>query len=124
VRRSSDAELQALYYSRAIDAAKKLKKVYPVEAAALYQGQAVQILNEKKSRLYGAAVKYLAEARQCYEKANQAETWRHLADRLLQEHARKSAFLEKFQPVASGEKPVREPSFLTRAKQRWNGAET
>ncbi len=121
VRRSKDEELQGLYYSRAIDAAKKLAKEHPAEAAALYRGQALQILDRKKSQLYGSAVKYFSEARRCYEAAGQGEEWRRLIERVLQEHARKQSFLAKFKPFASGEKPAREPSFLTRAKRRWNG---
>lgn len=121
VRQSKDEELRQLYYSRAIDAAKKLVKAHPAEAAALYRGQALQILDQKKSQLYGSAVKYFSEARRCYDAAGQSEEWRRLVERVLQEHARKQAFLAKFKPLASGEKVVREPSFLTRAKKRWNG---
>ncbi|MEK7384538.1 MAG: DUF6880 family protein [Elusimicrobiota bacterium] len=123
VSRSKDEELRGIYYSRAIDAAKKLAKEHPAEAAALYRGQAIHILDSKKSELYRSAVKYFSEARRCYEAAGQGEKWRGLVKSVLQEHSRKQSFLAKFQPLASGEKPVREPSFLTRAKRRWNSGE-
>lgn len=123
VGRSGDGELRQLYYSRAIEAAKKIAKEHPAEAAALYRGQALHILDRKKSELYGSAVKYFTEARRCYEAAGQGEKWKSLVNGVLQEHARKQSFLAKFKPLASGEKPVREPSFLTRAKRRWNNGE-
>lgn len=120
VGRSKDEELRELYYSKAIEAAKKLAKEHPAEAAALYRGQALHILDRKKSQLYGSAVKYFSEARRCYEAAGQGAEWRSLVESVLKEHARKQSFLAKFNPVANGEKMVRKPSFLTRAKKRWN----
>lgn len=120
VGRSNDEELRGLYYLRAIEAAKKLAKEHPAQAAALYRGQALHILDRKKSQLYGSAVKYFSEARRCYEAAGQSGEWRGLVERVLKEHARKQSFLAKFSPVANGEKITRKPSFLTRAKKRWN----
>jgi uncharacterized Zn finger protein len=120
VCRSNDEELRGLYYSRAIEAAKKIAKEHPAEAAALYRGQALHILDRKKSQLYSSAVKYFSEARRCYEAAGQGEKWKGLVERVLQEHARKQSFLAKFNPVANGEKITRKPSFLARAKKRWN----
>lgn len=120
VGRAKDEELRQLYYSRAIEAAKKLAKEHPAEAAALYRGQALHILDRKKSELYGSAVRYFSEAHRCYEAAGQVEKWRGLVESVLEEHKRKQSFLARFGPVASGEKVVREPSFLAKAKKRWN----
>ncbi len=121
VRRAGAADLQELHYDRAVDAAKKLAKEQPAEAAALYRGQALQILVEKKSRLYETALRYFAEARRCYEVVGQGEEWRRLVESTLLEHSRKYSFLPGFQRLASGEKIKRESSFLTRAKRRWKG---
>lgn len=121
VRRAGAAELQELPYARAVESAKKLAKQYPAEAAALYRAQALHILVEKKSRLYETALRYFAQACRCYEAAGQGEEWRRLVESTLLEHSRKYSFLPGFQRLASGEKIKREPSFLARAKKRWEG---
>lgn len=119
VSRANAKELQELYYSRAIEAAKRLAKEHPAEAAALYRGQALQILDRKKSQLYGSALRYFTEARRCYETAGQGEEWQRLTEHVLQEHARKYSFLPGFQRLMTEGKIKRETSFLTRAKKRW-----
>jgi tetratricopeptide (TPR) repeat protein len=124
VARAGEEELEKQSYLRAVPAARKLARGHPAEAAALYRGQAMQILNAKKSGLYGAAVKYFSEARRCYKAAGRPEEWRGLAERVLGAHSRKPAFLARFRPLASGDAAAREPSFLERAKERWKGGGT
>lgn len=124
VGRTGEEELEKLSYLRAVPAARKLARDHPAEAAALYRGQAMQLLNAKKSGLYRTAVKYFSEARRCYESAGRPEEWRGLAERVLSAHSCKPAFLARFRPLAREEAAVREPSFLERAKARWEGGGT
>lgn len=123
VQRARDAEFQGVYHGRAAEAAKALAKKHPAEAAALYRGAGLYVLGRRKrtGAHNEAALGYFAAARRCFKAAGLGEEWERLAQRVRREHHRKLSFMPRFERLARGEERRREPTFLERAKRRWEG---
>ncbi|SPF36828.1 hypothetical protein SBA4_1920002 [Candidatus Sulfopaludibacter sp. SbA4] len=56
---------------------------------------------------------------QSYERAGLAAEWEETVRQIRTSHSRKTGFLSRFEALAEGTRPRREPSFLDRAKKRW-----
>ena len=80
----------------------------------------MRILKAGKSRYYGAALRYFEHARRCYQQAGQPAQWQQVIDEVYAQHNRKKRVLPGFDDVATGTDPVPQPSFLDRAKTRWD----
>ncbi len=121
VRRSSDDALEAVSQFATEDAAKKLEKTDPGAAARLWRAQAMRLLEEKKRKSYGAALRHLERAKRCYERAGLDADWQQLVTEVRANHHRRTAFMPGFEAIVTGSRPGREPPFLERAKARWIG---
>ncbi len=101
-------------------AARKLASAHPGAAAALWRAMGMSIVKAKKSKSYGGALRYLEQAKRCYEKAGLQEEWQQVVDKVRAEHHRKTGFMSGFEELVSGTRHE-EPPFLERAKSRWGG---
>jgi uncharacterized Zn finger protein len=117
VSRASNAELEELSHYTMEPAATVLALSHADLAARLYRALAVRILETKKSKYYGAAMRHLERARACYEVAGLEADWISLVDELRRVHRRKSSFMPGLERVV---RRVTEPSFVERAKRRWS----
>jgi hypothetical protein len=115
---SSREELIALSHYTTEPAAKGLTKAHPLPAAKLEVAMALRILEAKKSKYYGAALRSLEQARRSMLKNGRAEEWEALAEEIRTNHRRKTGFICSFESLAEG-RSMREPSFAERAQERW-----
>jgi hypothetical protein len=120
IARTPDEELEGVSHFALEPAARKLDRRFPVEAARLWRAQAVRILEQGKSRYYGAALEHLQRARRCSLKAGRPDIWEGIVSEVRERHRRKSGFMPEFEKIASGSQARPEPGFLERAKARWN----
>src|SRR6266545_8405581 len=72
IDRSLDKALEDVSYYVAEEAARRLETPHPADAARLWRAQAIRILDEKRSKLYGVALRHLERAKRCYERAGNA----------------------------------------------------
>lgn len=117
VSRVQDAELEGLSHYTIEPAAEILRSSHAAVASRLYRALAVRILDAKKSKYYGAALRHLERARECYEAAGLEAAWISLVEELRAAHRRKSGFMPGFERVVAR---VPEPSFIERTKKRWS----
>ncbi|MCP3997070.1 MAG: hypothetical protein GY722_18725 [bacterium] len=115
--RASDAELEGLSHYTTEPAAEVLRSSHAAIAARLYRALAVRILEAKKSKYYGAALRYLERARECYAAAGLEADWISLVEELRRVRRRKSSFMPGLEHVV---RRVPEPSFIERARKRWS----
>lgn len=80
----------------------------------------MRIVNASKSRYYDAAVSNFENAKRCYARAGLAAEWEQTVRHLQAVHRRKTGFLSRLEAMIAGAKPSRAPSFLDRAKTRWD----
>jgi len=123
LQHSTHHELDSLSHYAMEPAAKKLARAHPQAAAKVYRALGMRILNSRKSRYYDVALSHFAQARRCYEKAGDEQSWDKLVEEILQKHRRKSAFMPGFEKLIQGKKPYAESSFAERTKRRkrsWN----
>lgn len=119
IRRSVDAELEALSHYSTEPAAGKLEKKWPDLAARLWLAQGMRIIKAKKSKYYDAALRNFERAQGCFERAGLLAEWEKTVAEVRADHRRKSNFMPGFEALVAGRGPSREPSFLERAKARW-----
>jgi hypothetical protein len=100
--------------------AKKFEKGHPDLAARLWRAQGMRIINAGKSKYYTAALSNLQRAKRCFERAGLTAPWEATVAQVRADHRRKSGFMLGFEHVVAGGVPREEPSFLERAKARWN----
>jgi tetratricopeptide (TPR) repeat protein len=119
LREARDEEIEAVSHYTTEPAAKRLAETHAGVAARVYRALGVRILQERKSKLYDAALAHFAQARRCYERAGLTEGWEGLVREVRGEHHRKKGFMAAFEDLAAGNAPRAEPPFLERAKARW-----
>lgn len=122
LRKTSDADLEELSHYVTEPAAKKLAPKHPEIAARVYRAMGLRIVKAGKSKYYAAALSNFREARRCWEKAGLDAQWQSLVDEIFADHRRKSSFIGGFERLARGGARDVEPSFLDRARARWNGS--
>ena len=123
LRTAPHQELESLSHYTTEPAAKKLARLHPDVAAKLYRALGMRILNSRKSRYYDAALSHFEQAKRCYKKAGDDQTWRTLVEEILRTHRRKSAFMPGFEKLIQGKRPYAGFSFAERTKHRkrsWN----
>ncbi len=113
------AKLVGLSHYTTEPAAKSLDKSHPLLAAKLFVAMALRILEAKKSKYYDAALGNLEAARKLLLKEGRNEAWEALAKEIREGHRRKTGFMSDFERLAEG-RSAREPSFLERARKRWD----
>jgi uncharacterized Zn finger protein len=123
VRRTRDVDLEDLSHYTTKSVAKKLEKPNPDLAARLWRAQGLRIVNAKKSKYYAAALSNFERARRCFERAGLEGEWSKTVRQVRADHHRKSSFMPGFEGLVEGVRPSDEPSFLERAKARWNAKE-
>lgn len=123
LRKTTDAELEALSHYTTEPAAKRLAKDHPNVAARIYRALGMRILNAKKSKYYDAALSKFKDAKRCYERAGLADDWAAVVAQVRQHHHRKMGFMSGFEKLVAGQGPRDEPSFLDRARSRWEQRE-
>ena len=89
-------------------------------AARLWRAQGMRIVNAGKSKYYTAALSNFHRAKRCFERAGLTAQWEATVAQVRADHRRKSGFMLGFEHVVAGGAPREEPSFLERAKARWN----
>jgi uncharacterized Zn finger protein len=100
-------------------AADGLAKCQPAAAARLYTALGLRVVKAGKSQYYGAALRNLQSARECYQRSEQCGLWNALVARIRSEHRRKSGFMPGFERIVAGKAAALELSFVERAEQRW-----
>jgi hypothetical protein len=100
-------------------AARRLGTSHPDVAARVYRALGMRILTAQKSKYYVAALSHFENARRCYERAGLLREWEVLAADLRGAHHRKAGFMADFERLAAGHTPSEAPSFLERARRRW-----
>ena len=120
VKEAADDILEKISHYVTEPAAAMLESSHPDLAARLWKAQAFRILEAGKSKYYDAAVANLERARRCYEQAGLAGQWEATIRRVRASHFRKMRFMAAFASVVAGLGYREPPSFLERAKQRWN----
>jgi tetratricopeptide (TPR) repeat protein len=119
LRRASDAELEDLSHYTTEPPAMRLAADHPDVAARLYRAMGMRILNAKKSKYYQAALSNFEEAQRCYERAGRPQDWEAVVAHIRGAHRRKLGFMDGFEKLVAGQGPSRAPSFLDRARSRW-----
>jgi hypothetical protein len=119
LRKASGESIESLSHYTIEPAAEKLAGDYPDVAAKLYQAMGLRIVNAGKSKYYGAAISNFEQAKQYYEKAGLEPVWLETVENVMNNHARKYNFMPGFKRVVEGKGPSTEPSFIERAKTRW-----
>ena len=119
LRKTTDADLEALSHYTTEPVAKRIVKSHPDVAARLFQAMGMRILNAKKSRYYDAAIENFEHARTAYERAGLGHSWEKVVATVRDVHRRKIGFMGAFERVVAGQGPRSEPSFLDRAKSRF-----
>jgi hypothetical protein len=119
--RASDAELESLSHYVTEPAAERLAKTHPGAAAKVFRALCIRIVDAGKSNYYGAALSNLEKAKNCYQRAGLDAQWQALIAEIRRDHRRKSSFMPGFERIAGGGRPVKEPSFLDRARGNWAG---
>jgi hypothetical protein len=119
VRAMTDAQLAAVSHAINDRVAAHLDAPHPELAARVYRALALRVLAAKKSKVYGAALQNLADARRCYLAAGQGRLWDAVVAEVRAAHARKTSFIKDFERIAAAAGPTTEPSFLERARGRW-----
>jgi hypothetical protein len=122
IARTPDEALEGVSHYALEPAASKLSRRFPAEAARLWRALAMRILDQGKSRYYDAALEHLERARKGSLKAGRPDIWEGIVSQVRERHRRKTGFMHEFERIASGSKPRPEPSFLERAKARWDPA--
>jgi len=120
VRQTDDVELEDLSHYTAEPVAKKFEKSHPDLAARLWRAQGMRIVNAGKSKYYTAALSNFLRAKRGFERAGLTAQWEATVAQVRADHRRKSGFMLGFEHVVAGGAPREEPSFLERAKARWN----
>lgn len=120
VRQTDDVELEDLSHYTTEPVAKKLEKGHPGLAARLWLAQGMRIINAGKSKYYTAALSNFRRAKRCFERAGLTAQWEVTVAQVRADHRRKSGFMSGFENLIAGAAPREEPSFLQRAKARWN----
>jgi hypothetical protein len=67
--RTSDTELESLSHYTTEPAAERLAKTHPGVAAKVFRALCIRIVDEGKSKYYGAALSNLENAKNCYQSA-------------------------------------------------------
>lgn len=123
VRQTEDDDLEDLSHYATEPVAKKFEKPHPDLAARLWRAQGLRIVNAKKSKYYDAALSNFERAKRCFERAGLEGEWSKTVCQVRADHHRKSSFMPEFERLVEGMGPSDEPSFLDRAKARWNARE-
>jgi len=120
VRDTTDGALEQVSHYATEAAAKRLQKTHGELAARLWRAQGMRIVDAKKSKYYDAAISNFEHARDCYLRAGLAADWEETVRQVRAAHYRKTGFMGGFEALAKGAKRSDQPSFLDRAKARWD----
>jgi hypothetical protein len=123
VGQSKDAAIEDVSHYATEPAAKKLEKTHPEMAARLWCAQGMRVVNAKKSK-YDAALSNFERARRCYEKAGLVADLAARGEPGRAERHRKTGFMSGFEEIVAGSGPSEKPSFLERAKARWDSRQS
>lgn len=119
LRTATDAEIQELSHYQTEPAARRLARPHPDVAARVYRALGMRILAAKKSKHYDAALAHFENARRCYQRSGLLREWAALVADVRGAHHRKAGFMADFERLAAGLTPSEAPSFLERARRRW-----
>ncbi len=123
VRRSSDHALEALSHYLTAAAVEILESQDLFLAGRLWQAQGFRIVEAGKARYYDAALRDFERAWSCFEQCDRIDEWRLTVHRVRTNHSRKSSFMPGFERLVEGMGPSSEPSYLERARLRWQEKE-
>jgi hypothetical protein len=119
LRKATDKELEGLSHYKTEPLAGKLDRSHPEIAARVYRALCMRIVNAGKSKYYHAALDNLEHAKKCYTRAGLKADWEALVAEIRELHSRKRGFMSGFDPIVSDAPKRVEPTFLERAKNRW-----
>ena len=123
VGRSSDHALEALSHYLTAAAAEILENQDLFLAGRLWQAQGFRIVEAGKARYYDAALRDFERAWSCFDQCGRIDDWRLTVHRVRINHSRKSSFMPGFERLVEGMGPSSEPSYLERARLRWQEKE-
>ncbi len=119
IEQAGQDELTALSYYTAEPAAMGLAKAHPLQAARLYLALGLRIVEERKSKYYGAAIGHFKTARDILLKEGRDGDWEDVVARIREKHRLKSSFMPGFERLVERPRSGDEPSFLDRARKKW-----
>ena len=119
IHQASDQALADLSHYTTEPVAKKLEKSRPDLAARLWRAQGLRIVNTKKSKYYGAALRNFESAKRCFERAGLHVDWLKTVNQVRADHHRKSGLMHGFERLIEAAGPSDEPSFMEQAKARF-----
>jgi hypothetical protein len=120
VEESPRTRLQGVSHTTLEPAAVALTSPYPSAAAKLRVALSLRIVEAKKSAYYRQALAHLELARDLLVGLGREVEWRSLVSEIHAAHHRKSAFMPGLQRLAAGWRSAAQPSFMERARQRWD----
>jgi len=123
VRQASDHDWADLSHYSTEPVAKKLEETRPDQAARLWRAQGFRIVNATKSRYYDAALSNFERAQQCFYRADLEDAWLQTVAQVRAAHRRKTSFIPGFERMVAGRGSSQAPSFLERARARWQQRE-
>jgi hypothetical protein len=119
VAESDRSKLQGVSHTVLEPAAEALARPHPPETAKLRIALAMRIVEAKKADYYGEALAHLEVARDLLVELGREPEWRSLVAEIRAAHHRKRNFMPGLDRLASGRRSADQPSFLERARQRW-----
>jgi hypothetical protein len=119
VSRASREELMRPSHDVTEPAAEMLEARHPLAAARLRLALGLRIVEAKKSRYYGAALRHLARGRDLLQEVGRSEVWADLVKEVRARHGAKTSFMPGFERLARGGRFGDGPSFLERARAKW-----
>ncbi len=118
ISKTSDKELENIFYGEAIQMAETISKKFPKSSARIYIAQALRILEEKRSKAYYHAHDYLEKAKDLLEKHGHEDEWAKCVGKIRIEHKLKSSFMPGFNEIVAGKGAPREPTFMERVASK------
>ncbi len=112
-------QIESISHTVTEPAAYALAAEHPAAAAKVRTALALRVLAAKKTEYYADALRHLETARDLLLALGRVQEWRTLVGEIRDAHHRKSRFMPGFERIVSGWKSSDEPTFLERAKERW-----
>jgi len=119
LRTASNNDLESLSRYTTEPVARKFTAKHPDVAAKVYRALGMRIVDAGKSRYYTAALTHFEQAKRCYDRADLASLWEDTVEQVRRNHQRKYSFMPEFEEIVAGNGPSTKPSFIERAKNRW-----
>jgi tetratricopeptide (TPR) repeat protein len=110
IARTPDGALEGVSHFALEPAARKLDRRFPAEAARLWRALAVRILEQGKSRYYGAALEHMERAKKSSLKAGRQDIWGGSCRRFVSDIAGRAGSCPRSRGSRADRSPDRSPA--------------